>query len=71
VELIKVDAIICRYCGRDVQHTPAESPVVAPAAATVVTGVTAAPSRTAKIALGVVLVFGALFVLMIVIRLLV
>jgi hypothetical protein len=67
-ELVKADAIVCRYCGRDVQQAAAAA---APVAVAAIAQPTKAPtSRAAKIALGVVLVFGALFVLMIVIGLL-
>ena len=67
---VKADALVCRYCGREIQQGTAAAALTMPAAAVIVQPTKAPPSRAGKIALGVVLVFGALFVLMIVIGLL-
>jgi hypothetical protein len=70
-ELVKADAVVCRYCGRDVQQAAAPVATATAAVAAAIRQPTKAPpSRAGKIALGVVLVFGVLFVLMIVIGLL-
>src|SRR5688500_18880224 len=54
-ELVKADAVVCRYCGRDVQQAAAPAAATTAAAPVIAQPTKAPPSRAGKIALGVVL----------------